>query len=246
MSRAPRAPDTVDFQYEFFLASGAYRAFTVSLEKDTLQIIPAPRRSYPEWVRLTYAQCPNCPLKPECRPHCPIATNLVDPIEAFDDFFSHEKVEVRVQSRARTYTARTTIQKALSSLLGITMPTSGCPIMDRLRPLVGTHLPFATFEETTYRIVSAYLLGQYFVQKRGGAPDWGLENLRRFMGEIETVNLSFSKRLRSIARKDAALNALTVLASSGSWISWNLEEQDFERWEKIFFVCHGPAGEGGA
>ena len=53
------------------------------------------------------------------------------------------------------------------SLIGIYMVTSGCPIMDKLRPMARFHLPFASTEETIYRAISTYLLGQYFLEQKG-------------------------------------------------------------------------------
>tara|TARA_B100000686_G_scaffold86198_1_gene93073 strand:- start:90 stop:251 length:162 start_codon:yes stop_codon:yes gene_type:complete len=44
----------------------------------------------------------------------------------------------------RCYVEHTTMTEAVSSLLGIYMVTSGCPVMDKLRPMVRFHLPLAT------------------------------------------------------------------------------------------------------
>jgi hypothetical protein len=91
------------------------------------------------------------------------------------------------------------------------MVTSGCPIMDKLRPMVRTHLPFAKIEETTYRLASMYLLAQYFVQLHGGRPDWELRQLVGLCDDIGKVNQGFSRRLLSINPRDASLNGLASL-----------------------------------
>ena len=76
----------------------------------------------------------------------------MDIIHSFKDSISYEEVEVFITTKARTYMKRTTLQKGLSSLLGIYMVTSGCPTMEKLKPMVRYHLPFATEEETKYRV----------------------------------------------------------------------------------------------
>lgn len=59
----------------------------------------------------------------------------------------------------RTYSKDTLLQQGLASLLGIVMTTSGCPVLEPLKPMVRFHLPFATLTETVYRMVSMCLVG---------------------------------------------------------------------------------------
>jgi hypothetical protein len=80
-----------------------------------------------------------------------------------------------------------------------------------LRPMVRFHLPFATIEETVYRSVSCYLLGQYFKVKKDKKPDWDLKGLAEAYEEIQKVNLGITNRLRSISDEDANANAIIVL-----------------------------------
>ena len=121
------------------------------------------------------------------------------------------EVDIEITTEARKYVKHTSLQSGISSLIGIYMVTSGCPVMDKLRPMVRTHLPFATGEETMYRALSMYLLAQYFVYKRGQRPDWDLENLAEIYEEIRSVNKSFCQRLSGAHIKDAILNAVVVL-----------------------------------
>ena len=115
--------------------------------------------------------------------HCPVALNIQGLVEAFRESRSHESVEVTVTTAERTFSKATTLHEGISSLLGLIMATSGCPIMERLKPMARFHLPFASLEETTYRMLSMYLVAQLFVKRSGGTPDWDLEELGQFLSE---------------------------------------------------------------
>ena len=116
-----------------------------------------------------------------------------------------------IRGESREYRREAPLQYGVSSLMGLHMVTSGCPIMDKLRPMVRTHLPFASIEETTYRLASMYLLAQYFVQQNGGRGDWELRRLVDLCDAVGHVNQGFSKRLLSISPRDASLNGLASL-----------------------------------
>lgn len=114
------------------------------------------------------------------------------------------------------------------------MVTSGCPVMDKLRPMVRTHLPFATGEETMYRVLSMYLLAQYFLYKEGQRPDWDLKNLAEIYEAIHTVNKSFCQRLSGIHIKDASLNAVAQLDNFADITSFSLEINRLDQIKRLF------------
>src|ERR1051326_5375263 len=149
-------------EYRFRFGNGTETRFTVRLRKPDLQLLAGPRTTLPEWTRLAPYQCPNCPLDPAQHSHCPIAVNLVDIIEFFKDRFSTEETDITVQSDARQYYRHGSVQLGVSSLMGLHMVTSGCPIMAKLGPMAHPPLPFPPVGETMYRAVSMYLLPQYF------------------------------------------------------------------------------------
>jgi hypothetical protein len=188
----------------------------------------------PDWTRLTHCQCPNCPLNPARHPHCPIAVNLVDIIESFKDRFSTEEAEITVLSDAREYHRHASVQSGVSSLMGLHMVTSGCPIMDKLRPMAHTHLPFATVEETMYRAVSMYLLAQYFRNGRGKTTDWKLEELLKIYEDIRQVNQSFVRRLLSINPLDASINALVSLDCFATVTAFSIVQHSLKGMEPLF------------
>jgi len=226
--------DTEVITYQFAFADGTSREFSVELRQPSLELVPVPLVKAPEWTALTFRQCPNCPLREDDPPHCPIARNLVPMIEAFQDRMSYDEVEVTVQGEARTYRKSCSLQEGVSSLMGLIMPTSGCPYLDKLRPMVFTHLPFATPEQTTYRAVSMYLLAQFFRQQHGQTPDWELKDLSRSYDDIHRVNRAFAKRLASIQEKDANRNAIVKLDNFARITAFSIAEQWWEDIESIF------------
>jgi hypothetical protein len=226
--------DVLSIAYKFSLHSGVHRLFTVRLSQPALQLIAPLGAKLPDWTRLEHHQCPNCPLDRQTHPHCPIAANLVDVIDSFKDSISIEEVEITVTHESRVYQKQTTVQHGISSLMGIYMVTSGCPVMDKLRPMVYTHLPFATITETLIRSVSMYLLAQYFRQQRGKTPDWKLDRLVHIYDEIGKVNRAFVKRVLSINPQDASLNALSGLDCFAMVTAHSIVEDSLEEMESLF------------
>lgn len=203
--------NTLWIRYRFDFSDGDSKEFLLELEKPGLRMRSKATMPLPEWTKLAHHQCPNCPLSIDRVPNCPVAVNLVGVIQAFNDVISHEEADVEVITESRKYSARVNITHAVGSLIGIFMATSGCPIMDRLKPMVLTHLPFPTTEESIYRSISMYLLAQYFRFKTGHRADWNLEKFGEFFDDINLVNQSFVKRLTTFVEKDVSLNAVVLL-----------------------------------
>lgn len=201
---------TKAIRYEFHLVNGTRREFVVTLRLPDLLLVP-PARLAPEWTRLGHRQCTHCPLAEGTHPQCPVAANLVEVIDVFKDCLSHEEADVTIHSDARDYHKRVAVQGGLSSLMGLIMVTSGCPVMDKLRPMVATHLPFATLDETLLRALGSYLLAQHFRHRRGLEPDWELANFAAVYDDVAQLNRCFRERLASIEMLDANYNALIQL-----------------------------------
>ena len=222
------------YNYHFQLRDGSEKRFDVQLDEKTLGVVQPAPAAPPAWTRLSCCQCPHCPLEESEQPHCPIAVNLVDLAEFFGDAPSYGEVDVQLATDERQYTKHTTVQQALSSLLGIYMVTSGCPIMDKLRPMVRFHLPFATREETMYRVVAMYLMAQYFRQRNDLEPDWEMENLALMYEDVTKVNRSFVDRLNQIATDDASANALIILDCFANYIVMAVDEGTLADIEVLF------------
>jgi len=234
----------IHFLYRFTLANGDIKEFDLQLDNETLSLITPDRESHPEWTQLSYKQCPNCPLTPP-KLLCPIAANLVGVVDCFKDFISYDEADIEVATEERVYKKHTSLQKGISSLIGIYMVTSGCPIMDKLRPMVRTHLPFATAEETMYRVFSMYLLAQYYLSRNGQKPDWEFEDLTKIYAEVHVVNKSFCERLTDAQIKDGIVNAVATLDCFAEFIETPLQRRVLDRMEALFFAYlkSGPQGQ---
>ena len=211
------------FRYKFQFDNGEEKLYDVLLNAETLQVLQSPLATKPEWTKLKYHQCENCPLKDDVE-YCPVAVNIAHLIDGFKFSTSYEKTWVVVEAPERTYAQQTTVQNGLSAILGIYMVTSDCPILDNLRPMVRFHLPFATANETIFRAVSMYLLTQYFREHNGLDPDWSLEGLFTIYREIGRVNKGMWNRLSKASGFDANVNALIVLSALGEALRFSLKK----------------------
>lgn len=232
--------NTIAYKYAFTLEEGDTKEIQLHLDKNTLDVIcePVATEKLPLWTLLEYKQCPNCPLDANLRPYCPIAVNILTLAESFSDFVSYQKAKVSVETDTRLYVKETDLQTVLSAILGIYMVSSGCPIMDKLRPMVRFHLPFASYDETQYRAISMYLTAQYLRYKKGKKPDWDLNGFIAMYEDIGIVNNAFAGRLRQISPCDANTNALVILDSFASFISFEAEVHNSipEELESLFKV----------
>ncbi len=226
--------DPIQYRYHFRLEDGQERTVEVRLDPETLNLLRTPRPHYPAWTRLDSHQCAHCPLQSTEHPHCPVALNLVEIVEAFDQTISYTRGTVSVDVDERRYEKEVPAQKGISALLGIYMVTSQCPIMEKLKPMVRFHLPFATPDETLYRSLSMYLLAQFFVAKNGGAPDWTLKGLAKIYEDVKVVNKAMGDRLRSAFHEDAGVNAVVILDTFAENAKYQIGADRLEDLERLF------------
>ncbi|KQC09513.1 MAG: hypothetical protein APR62_14085 [Smithella sp. SDB] len=214
--------EKVIYNYKFKFKNGVEKEFNIELESNSLNLMKTDKESYPDWTKLSCFKCPNCTLNDKYE-FCPVAVNMVDVVDYFSNFASYEPVEVIVSAPERKYIKQVDLQHGVSSLIGIYMVTSGCPILEKLKPMVRFHLPFATIQETEYRAISMYLLAQYFLYQRGIEPDWDLKKLAETYENIRLVNESFCKRLRTVESRDASLNAIVVLDVFADSVNFSID-----------------------
>lgn len=225
---------TIVFNYKFKFNNNFEKEFNVELDPKTLNLIHSPKSPSPEWTKLNYFKCPSCILDETRHLLCPIAANLVELIDFFRDMISYEEVNLQIQCNERGYFKRTTLQQGISSLIGIYMVTSGCRVMEKLKPMVRYHLPFASMWETEYRVLSMYLLAQYFLYKRGKQADWDLKYLVDTYTNIQMVNKSIFRRLSNTKVNDAVLNALVKLDMFAKYISTLINKNALDEMECLF------------
>lgn len=224
----------ITFNYKFKFHNGLEKEFNVKLDNKTLSLIKTGKEPYPEWTELKYYKCSNCSLNTALYASCPIAVNLVGLVHFFQSSISYEKVDLLIETETRGYVKHTTLQQAISSLVGIYMVTSGCPIMDKLKPMIRYHLPFATLKETLYRMITMYLMAQYFLYKRGKEADWDLKNLVKIYDDIRIVNKDFFKRISHGKSKDATLNAIVKLDMFAQQVSPSIDGDVLHEIESSF------------
>lgn len=226
--------DSFSLQYKFVFENGDEKVFFVDLDSVTLNLAQKNGFLPPDWTYLDNKKCPNCPFDSKTTPRCPVAVALVEVVDYFQDKLSSDKVDVQVTTPSRTYTARQPMSTAVSSLIGIYMVTSGCPVLGKLKPMVRTHLPFANLSESLYRFVSMYMLSQYFMRKRGKEADFEMTGLVGLLDEMRTVNRTFCQRLYGVVEKDASLNALVHLDCFADNTAFAVQKKGLEELEKTF------------
>jgi hypothetical protein len=201
----------IAIDYELTFADGETVRVAVRLDAGTLSLVKEAHASLPEWTRRSSIACAVCPLPIDADATCPVAANLSELVGRFGKRYSYDRVTLKVTTAERAVLGQTTLQAALASLTGLVMVTSGCPIMDKLRPMARFHLPLASEHETIYRAVSMFLVAQFLRAQAGQTPDWSIAGLDEVYGQVHQVNLALSRRLREAAARDASANALIRL-----------------------------------
>ncbi len=211
--------------YDFAFKDGTHRRIVVDAVRAERAVPLASRTPPPDWTRLEYKQCPNCPLPAAPGARCPPAVDLAPTIDAFAKIISYAEARVTVEMEERTVSRECQVQQALSSLVALMMATSGCPVLGRMRGLARTHLPFATMEESLLRSLGAYLIKQLIEHRNGGEPDWDLDGLKRHYAQLETLNKAFKARVRAASEQDASLNAVSALGILSMGIGVSIDDQ---------------------
>jgi hypothetical protein len=201
----------MNIRYYFTLPEGIQEVFDLHVDDQTLELVDDIPAVLPPWTILGFHQCPHCPLTSETHSYCPLAAHLVGIVEKFEGLISYNEIQVDIMTSERFITQDTSVQRGISSLMGLVMATSGCPHMAFFKPMARFHLPFSSSEETIYRATSMYLLAQYFLKKQGEHADLDLAGLREIYQNIEIVNVAIAKRLRAATEADSAVNAIILL-----------------------------------
>jgi hypothetical protein len=219
----PMSANDIFFDYSFEWSDRPSAHFTVTLDPNDLTLVQ-PNGSVPApWTRLTQEQCPCCPLEKSVHTYCPVAVNLQDLVTAFKDRVSFDDCMVRCVTPQRTYLKKTSVMDGLASIFGIIMATSGCPVMDFLKPMARFHLPFATIEETTMRSTSMFLLRQYFARLDDPNQCFDFKLLEDHYRRVQEVNEGLLARINSLGHNDADKNALVTLHSLSQFLSIEID-----------------------
>ncbi len=216
--------DDLVFHYQFEVKEGDCYHIEITIDAESLTRIPMETELPPDWVALEKDQCPHCPLSSDSHPHCPVAAALSELITHFDRWVSYDELKLTVITNQRRITQVTTAQRAISSLLGLLIATSGCPHTAYFKPMARFHLPLASEENTIYRASSMYLLAQFFLRRQNRTSDEGLGGLRKIYENLHVVNMHIAKRLKHASQSDSSLNAIVLLDSFTNTLPFVIEE----------------------
>ncbi len=210
------------YVYTFSLPDQRSIDFTITIDLISQQVNTCPLVA-PGWAQLEYHQCPPCPLKSAEHPFCPVALCISDLVTSFKDTASYVKCRVTCVSPERTVTKETIVQEGLASILGLLMATSGCPIMSFFKPLARFHLPFATVDESIFRIVAVYMLRQFYRKDAANDDRLLLCEIKKHYALVKQVNKGILDRILSITDLDADKNAIVTLSSLGQILEMEID-----------------------
>lgn len=203
--------ETYDVGYHCSFASGKQSAYNFSFDVHTFLSLHKPPEPWPEWTLLDYHRCPNCKLDVTQNIHCPAAIHLSQIVADFHDLEASAPLEVKVVTKNRTVSLTSSSQSVLSSLMGMVLATSGCPVAAPFRPLARFHLPVSSDDETMYRVISMYLMSRFVVRRKGKTSGLELNGLLKIYRDMEQLNKALSNRVASCCKKDAVPSGLKRL-----------------------------------
>jgi hypothetical protein len=203
--------ETVDIEYKFKLDGIPLVSFEIHLDNQTGKIVTPSSHNLPEWTRLGFEQCPNCPLDTADTEHCPAAVSIVEVVRSFNGLASYDLIEVEVITPERRLVQETAVQSGISSLMGLLIASSGCPRSAYFRPMARFHLPLSEPVETIYRVTTMYLLAQYYRKKENRVLDQALEGLTEIYRNMQIMNNALAERIRTASKTDSSVNALVML-----------------------------------
>lgn len=221
-------PKYYTIEYRLEQDNGSIISHTLAIDEHTQVSRSDPLEVAPEWTKLSHKQCENCTLQNS--DYCPVALRLVTPIHRFRSMVSHTRVTATVVTPARTYVKQADAQEAIRSLFGLIMATSGCPSMHPFKFMARHHLPFSTVEETVSRVLTTYLLGQFFryPQTDPESPQTlpvDLHEIDRLYKIMQELNESMARRLRNSAVAESAMNAIIIFSAYSSLIPMMMDKQ---------------------
>ncbi len=221
-------------KYEFIFENKRNEVFEVNLDQSDLSMEPFPVENDETWTLLESNKCKVCTLKSSEHTHCPVARNLSYVLVHFTNDYSYETAMVRVTTDGRITEKHTSMGEGLSPLMGLIMATSGCPILDKFKPMAFVHLPFSNEIETIFRAVSMYLTAQYMKMKNNMTPDWEMHHFKDMYAKVNQLNNDFAERVREMKGKDTNINALVLLDLFAQVGSFSFSDDWMKPMEPLF------------
>lgn len=216
--------ETFTIIYKFTLADSTEEIFELVFDAQTIELIMDDEVPPPAWTELPLHQCPPCPLEPETHPYCPVARNLSVAVSRLDRLMSFDRVLVQVINAERRVLHHTSAQEGISSLMGLLIAGSSCPVTHFFKPMARFHLPFANKDETLWRVAATFLLARYFSEGGLEKSDINLDGLINIYYDVARLNDHMVERVRSATSKDSAVNALVHLDVFAKFLMPPLED----------------------
>jgi hypothetical protein len=201
---------TFKIEYQFKINEHK-ELISLCFDSESLEWLNPTPIDLPDWALLENRKCPHCPLPTSDSQYCPVAKSLAEITTKFEKISSYQNLELKIVTDTRTILKDTTAQTGLSSLLGLVMATSGCPYTNYLKPMARYHLPLASEDETLFRAVGMYLIGQNLRKEKGLDYDTHLKGLAKIYEDLHQVNLMIAERLRDASLQDSSINAVVLL-----------------------------------
>jgi hypothetical protein len=120
----------IEYQFEFPDAPATRVCVDLDRKPDSRRIATAP-----DWTKLGYQQCQNCPLNPSLHSHCPAALDVHALLGALPATATYKRIDVGVISPMREYRKVVTVEEGVRSLMGLVLALClGC--CDPLRGII--------------------------------------------------------------------------------------------------------------
>ena len=232
--------EPVRINYLIRLGEGRTETFEFALNATSFDLIAREIPAPPDWAKLDHMQCPHCPLRPAETLHCPLALQLYDIVERFQDTTSIDEVEVEVVTQERRVIRTLAIQEAIASMLDLIWPICGCPKTAHMKVLARFHLPLASEEETVFRVTGMYLLAQYFLSHISTNARIEFDGLTKIYEDFHELNTAVARRLTGATNSDSVKNAITLIDMYSMLVPALLEDQLAEM--RGFFNAYLPEG----
>ncbi|MCP3951203.1 MAG: hypothetical protein GY697_03155 [Desulfobacterales bacterium] len=215
---------TVDIDYRFKLPDKSEKSFKLRLDPSTAELVRSPSIDLPDWTRLGFHQCPNCPYETAAVAHCPASVCIMEVVQCFNGLISYDEIEVEIITSERRLSQKTSAQQGISSLMGLLIAASGCPRSAYFKPMARFHLPLSNPDETMYRATTMYLLAQYFRKQANQDYDMDLEGLAEIYQNMQIINYALADRIRAASETDSSVNALILLDMHAKTLTYVIEE----------------------
>jgi len=162
-----------------------------------------------DWIGLEFHKCPDCPLKPNINPVCPVAEVLAQYARDLADRCSYERVVVEIveENNRQMILRDIPLQTVVGELVRWAVFQSGCPIGRMIKPAMTRLPPFPKNEQ----ILQAFAV--FFALQNSDDPNQLKKEQAAFMHSLHEVFGHLSKRLSNVGMGDAYLNGVVIVDS---------------------------------